>query len=85
MKFHVFLNESSFDCLYKSVPKGSRSREPLDQAVRLEARGFSAVVGNIAIECDEEESRDLLNQAQVHCQTAVESIRLALRSAGIRV
>jgi hypothetical protein len=85
MEVYIFLSQVNFDCLFKVVPEGSKSRHTLDENVRLEHRGFSPVVGSIAIKCDEEESRDLLYHAQIHCKPAVESIRLAMRSAGITV
>ena len=85
MEVYIFLSQVNFDCLSKAVPEDSKSRHSLDQHVRLEDRGFSPVVGSIAIKCDEEESRDLLSHAQAHCKAAVESIRLAMRSAGITV
>ena len=85
MEVYIFLSQVNFDCLSKAVPEDSKSRHSLDQHVRLEDRGFSAVVGSIAIKCDEEESRDLLDHAQAHCKAAVESIRLAMRSAGLTV
>lgn len=85
MEVYIFLSLSNFDCLSKAVPEGSKSRNPLEESVRLQDRGFPPAVGNIAIKCDEEESRDLLYHAQAHCKVAVESIRLAMRSAGIKV
>src|SRR4030095_651570 len=77
MLLEIVLDDKNFHCLKRCIPRGSRSKLVLDQAVGLKFSGNSAV-----IRCNEAEARNLLIYAG-HCRGAVASIEKALHVAGL--
>ena len=77
LKLKIFLDDKSFHCLKKSIPKGSRSHSIIENAIHLKF-GTS----NLVVSCDETEARNLLLYAG-HCPGIIASIHNALRSAGL--
>ena len=77
LKLRIFLDDNSFHCLKKSIPKGSRSHSIIENAIHLKF-GTS----NLVVSCDETEARNLLLYAS-DCPGIIASIHKALRSAGL--
>jgi hypothetical protein len=77
MILKIFLDDKRFHCLKQSVPRGSRSKLVLEEAVPLKLFG-----NDVVISCDEAQARNLLLYAG-HCPGVIASIHEALRSAGL--
>jgi len=77
MILKIFLDDKSFHCLKRSVPRGSRSKLVLEEAVHLKSFG-----NEVVISCDEAQAHNLLLYAD-HCPGVIASIHGALRSAGL--
>jgi len=77
MILKIFLDDKSFHCLKRSVPRGSRSKLVLEEAVLLKLFG-----NEVVISCDEAQAHNQLLYAD-HCPGVIASIHEALRSAGL--
>jgi hypothetical protein len=75
LKLKIFLDDKSFHCLKKSIPKASRSHSIIENHLKF---GTS----NVVVSCDETEARNLLLYAG-HCPGVIASIHEALRFAGL--
>ena len=76
MKFKIFLDRDSYECLLNYVAPG------LSRAAILEA----VLLGNTrVVDCDDVQARELLVCARIHCPGAVDRIAEAFRAAGIKI
>ena len=75
MKFKIFLDRDSYECLLEHVARDALSREVIHASVLL---GNTRVV-----DCDDVEARDLLDQAQSQCPGAVRRITEAMLIRGL--
>jgi len=74
MKFKIFLDSDSYECLLNHVAPG------LSRAAILEA----VLLGNTRVVCcDDAEARELLACARNHCPAAVRKIKEAMFIAGL--
>jgi hypothetical protein len=82
MILKIFLDQKSFHCLKRAIPRGSNSRLVLAAAVQFKNVGGYLFGNNVVISCDEAEARNLLLYAG-HCPGGIASIHEAFRSAGL--
>ena len=76
MQLKIFLHMKDIDRLATGVHANPIVSDLINRALRL--RQFAGANGpNIAILCDENEGRELLDYAQVQCPECVEKIRSA--------
>jgi hypothetical protein len=76
MKFKIFLDSDSYECLLNHVAPG------LSRAAIIEA----VLLGNTrVVDCDDVQARELLVCARSHCPGAFDRIAEAFRAAGIKI